>query len=103
MTAAIQSRRPKSARAIFLATLVGGILDASAAMIHFKILVPTANPLMIWRSVAGGAFGNTARSGGLFPWVIVGLAFHFLIVFLFSSFFYVIYPKLGALKKKLVV
>lgn len=103
MTAAIQSTQPKAAKAIFLATLVGGVLDACGAMIHFKILVPHSNPLTIWRSVAGGAFGDTARSGGLFPWIIVGLLFHFLIVFLFASFFYFIYPRIGVLKRNLII
>ena len=90
-------------KAILLATLIAGILDASGAMIHFKINVPDANPLLIWRSVAGGALGDTARSGGLFPWVIVGILFHFLIVFLFASFFSFIYPKIKALQKNSIV
>jgi uncharacterized membrane protein YagU involved in acid resistance len=90
-------------KAILLATLIAGILDASCAMINFKINVPTGNPLLIWRGVAGGAFGDTARSGGLFPWAIVGILFHFLIVFLFTSFFFFIYPKIKALQKNPIV
>jgi len=90
-------------RAILLATLIAGVLDASGAMIHFKINVPNANPLLIWRGVAGGAFGDTARSGNLFPWVIVGILFHFLIVFLFASFFFFIYPKIKALQKNSII
>ena len=88
---------------ILLATLIAGLLDASGAMIHLKINVPNANPLLIWRAVAGGAFGDTARSGNLFPWVIVGILFHFLIVFLFTSFFFFICSRIKALQKNSIV
>jgi len=97
-------QRSKSpAGSILLATLVAGILDASAAMINLKINVPDANPLRVWRSVAGGAFGETARTGPLFPWALYGLIFHFLIAFLFTVFFYSIYPQIKIMHKNMVV
>jgi hypothetical protein len=88
---------------ILLATLIAGTLDASAAMINFKINAPDVNSLRVWRFVAGGAFGEEARSGSLFPWALYGILFHFLIAFLFTLFFYLIYPRFRVMHKNLIV
>ena len=88
---------------ILLATLIAGILDASAAMINLKINAPDSNPLRVWRFVAGGAFGEEARSGSLFPWALYGILFHFLIAFLFSLFFYLIYPRIKTMHRNLII
>jgi hypothetical protein len=104
MTTSPDLQRSKSpASTILLAGLIAGTLDACGAMTHYMINSHGGNPLLIWRSVAGGAFGDTARSGTLFPWAVVGILFHFLIVFLFTIFFFFIYPRIKAIQKNLIV
>jgi len=92
-----------SVKAIIIATMVAGILDALAAMINYKINVPDGNPLKVWRYVASGALGNDALSKDLITMAIPGLLFHFIIAFLFTLFFFFIYSKFRLLQKSLIV
>ncbi|GAB4018003.1 hypothetical protein GCM10028773_16280 [Spirosoma koreense] len=71
------------------------MLDALGAMSTF-MLRGGKDPLMVWRYVASGAFGNEALKGGSAP-VVWGLGFHFVIALTFAAFFYLIYPSLRRL------
>jgi hypothetical protein len=88
---------------ILLAGLVAGTLDACAAMTQFMIKNNGANPLKVWRYVASGALGSDALKKDLVIMGITGLLFHFLIAFLFTLFFFFIFPKIKLLWKNLVV
>jgi len=53
-------------------------------------------------SIASGIFGKAAYSGGT-PMIITGLLLHFLIAFIFSAFYYLIYPGLSFLRRRKLI
>jgi hypothetical protein len=84
-----------------LAGLVAGTLDATAASLSY--FIRTGNkPARVWKFVASGVFGKSASTGGN-KMVIAGLCFHYLIAFLFATFFFLIYPHLKFPSKNIVV
>ncbi len=82
---------------ILSATLVAGTLDILAAIIVYALILEQTSPARILMSIASGIFGKEAFSGGT-PMVIAGLLLHFLIAFIFSVFYHLIYPSLGFLR-----
>lgn len=86
---------------ILLAGLVAGTLDACGAMTHYMINSHGGNPLKVWRYVASGALGQDALTKDLVSMAIIGILFHFLIAFLFTLFFFFIFPKIKFLSKNL--
>lgn len=85
------------AKTIFLATLIAGTLDISAAVIHYMIR-SGKRPEGVFRFVASGVFGRAAFTGE--PAMLVwGGVFHYLIAFLFSLLFFLLYPFVPAAKK----
>jgi len=104
MTLSAKASYSKSpAKAILLAALLAGILDASAAMISYKINVPDGNPLKVWRYVASGVFGSNGLAGDLGVMAVWGLVFHFSTAFLFTLFFFFIYPSVKFLQNNLFI
>ncbi|MES1215798.1 MAG: hypothetical protein ABUT20_09780, partial [Bacteroidota bacterium] len=102
-TATQVQRSDKPTKAILLAAIVAGTLDASAAMINYKINVPDGNPLKVWRYVGSGVFGTDSLTKDLITMAIPGLLFHFLIAFLFTLFFFFIFPRIKGLRKNLII
>ena len=88
---------------ILLAALTAGTLDACGAMTHYMINSNGGNPLKVWRYVASGALGQDALTKDLVTMAIIGILFHFLIAFLFTIFFFYIFPRIKILRKNLVV
>jgi len=86
-------------RKILVLGLITGTLDALAALIiNYKI-----NPLLIFRFIASGVFGRGAFSGAE-EMVIAGIIFHYLIAYLFTTAFYLLYPfSFSILKNKYIV
>ena len=86
-------------RSIIWLGLVTGTLDAAAAiLLNLKVA-----PGLIFRYIASGVFG-TAAFAGAEEMVIAGILFHFLIAYLFTTAFYLLYPAFkSALKNKYVV
>jgi len=87
--------------AILLTGLLAGTLDATAATVNFWIHGGTG-PGKIWRYVASAALGPSARTGGT-DMVLLGLLFHYIVAFCFTIFYFVVYPKIPALSKSVVV
>lgn len=81
-------------KAVLLTTLVAGTLDIIAAHVH--ITIATGNfPNRTFHFIAGGAIGleNAMKAG---PAIIpLGVFFHYLISFLFSLFFFLVYPAIS--------
>jgi hypothetical protein len=79
--------------------LLTGTLDALAALIlNHKI-----GAAVIFRFIASGVFGKAAFTGGS-EMVISGVVFHFLIAYLFTTAYYLIYPFFkSSLKNKYVI
>jgi len=84
---------------ILSATLVAGTLDILAAFLVYAVILEKTSPARILMSIASGVFGKAAYSGGT-PMVITGLLLHFLIAFIFSTFYYLIYPGLPFLRRR---
>jgi uncharacterized membrane protein YagU involved in acid resistance len=94
--------RKRAINIILAATLVAGTLDILAAILVYSIVLEQTSPSMILISIASGVFGKAAFSGGS-PMVLAGLLLHYLIAFLFSAFYYIIYPGLEFLKKQRLI
>ena len=76
-----------------------GTLDAIAAM----LLSYNVSPAIIFKFIASGYFGKPAFAGGT-EMIIAGVVFHYLIAYIFTLFFYLIYPfSYSLVKNKYVV
>ncbi|MCE6992125.1 DUF1440 domain-containing protein [Dyadobacter sp. CY323] len=84
---------------IFRAAFVAGALDILAAILIYAIVMEKTSPSALLMSIASGVFGKSAFSGGT-PMVLAGLLLHFLIAFIFSAFYYLIYPNLAFLRNR---
>lgn len=79
-------------------SLLTGTLDALAALIWNLILNYKNHAVdykltaeIVFRFIAGGAFGKAAFTGGS-EMIVAGVVFHYLIAFLFTYVLYRIYP-----------
>jgi len=91
-----------SARAtIIKAWLIAGTLDILSAITHYS-LKTGKNPFKVLSFVAGGIFGKESFTGGA-AMAVAGLFFHYLIAFIWTIFFFLIYPRINSLIKSTVV
>ena len=89
-------------RTISLTALLTGILDITAAIVHYYILNGTG-PERMFKTIASGVFGKQAIEGGILM-ITWGVVFHFMIAFLFTAFLFLVYPKVAAwIKNKFLV
>ncbi|WP_353719778.1 DUF1440 domain-containing protein [Dyadobacter sp. 676] len=84
---------------ILSATLIAGTLDILAAFLVYTVILEQTSPARILMSIASGIFGKAAYSGGT-PMIVTGLVLHFLIAFIFSVFYYLVYPGLAFLRHR---
>jgi hypothetical protein len=77
---------------IIKAGLIAGTLDICAAMLSVYLRTGRG-PEGIFRYIARGAFGDTAKTGGT-EYIIAGILFHYLIAFGFTILFFLVYPKI---------
>src|ERR1700693_2580616 len=71
---------------ILLGGFVAGTLDISYACIYSYLMRGTS-PVRILQSVASGAVGGRAFTGGV-KMAVLGLGFHFLIAFIAAAVYY---------------
>lgn len=76
----------KALLTILLAGLIAGTLDITYACI-FNYVRFHATPAAVFRSVAAGALGPSARDGGI-KIAILGLFFHFLIALIWATIYF---------------
>lgn len=82
------------------AGLLAGGLDIAAALIQFYIKTGK-DPLIVLKYIASAVFGSDAyKSDGMAVW---GLLFHFIVAFIWTILFFLIYPKLRLLSWNRVV
>ena len=81
----------KFTKAVLIAGLIAGTLDAVAASVQFMIKSDGDNPLKVWRYVASVAFGAEARTRDLYTMAAWGLLFHYLIAMFFTLLFFLCY------------
>ncbi|MDH7464596.1 hypothetical protein QEG73_25080 [Chitinophagaceae bacterium 26-R-25] len=88
-------------KTIAWAGLLVGALDILAAIVNFKIATGK-DPVLIFQYIASAVFGKDAYSGSsLMP--ILGLIFHFIIAYIFTVIFFVIFPKMKLFKYNAVL
>jgi hypothetical protein len=95
------SQSSKAATSIFLAGLVAGTLDITAACTQYYINTGKG-PGNVLRYVASGVFGKKAFTGGV-PMAAWGLLFHYIIAFGLTIFFFWLFPKVKLLSKNIIV
>jgi hypothetical protein len=83
-------------KTIAWAGLLVGTLDILSAIVNFKIATGK-DPVLIFQYIASAVFGKEAYSGGLLM-PVLGLIFHFIIAYIFTIIFFIIYPKLKLYK-----
>lgn len=87
------ARTPSARRSILTAWLIAGSLDIITACLYFSVRTGK-DPMRVLYFVASGVFDQAALTGGAL-YAVYGLLLHYLIAFLFTIFFFWIYPKLG--------
>jgi hypothetical protein len=99
MPATISQKKAALLLNIIWVGLLTGTLDALAALIlNYK-----TSAAIIFRFIASGLFGKAAFTGGS-EMIISGVVFHFLIAYLFTTAYYLIYPFFkSTLKNKYVI
>lgn len=88
-------------KTVLIAGLVAGTLDGLAAVIMANIN-SGASPLAVFRFIASGWFGPEAFKGGV-PMAVYGILFHYLIATMWALFFFLIYPRVSILARRMVV
>jgi hypothetical protein len=102
MTAfARKSRRSNAIQVIFLAGIIAGTLDITAAGIQYYIN-SGKGPGNVFRFIASGYFGDAAFNGGM-AMAAWGLFFHYLIALLFAAFFFMLYPTVKFLSRNKII
>lgn len=88
-------------RVIFITGLIAGILDATAASLNFWIRTGKS-PVRVFQFIASGVFGKNPEPSGnaRAAW---GLLFHFCIAYLFTIFFFFVYPKIKIASKNIFI
>jgi uncharacterized membrane protein YagU involved in acid resistance len=88
-------------KAIIWAGLLAGTLDIIAACTS-TYLQTGKPPQAVFRYIASAVFGKSVKDGGV-EMIVAGLVFHYLVAFLFTIAFFVLYPKLKFLSKHIVI
>jgi len=88
------------ASALLLTGLLAGTLDGLAAIINY-LVQGGKKPEIIFKYIASGVFGKEAFTGGtgMIAW---GVFFHFLIAFVFTIFFFFIFPRVKWLRANVI-
>lgn len=79
-------------KTVFLAALLVGSLDIIAALVNFYSKTGR-DPVIVLKYIARAVVGKEAYSGGN-AMAVLGLLLHFLVAFIWTFFFFFIYPKL---------
>lgn len=88
-------------KTIILAGLFVGSLDILAAFAD--VFIETGKgPEGVLRYIASGVFGKNAFSGSSIM-ILMGLAFHFIIAFALTIFFFIVYPKIKPLQTSILL
>ena len=87
-------------KAIAGAALIVGTLDIMAAAV--QTLINGRDPIQMLKFIASGIFGTSAFMGGP-AYAIYGLVFHYCIAAIWTTLFFLIYPKFGFLSRHKVL
>jgi hypothetical protein len=82
--------------AVILTALIAGVLDMLGAIISYTA-AGGKKPIVIFQYITSAIFGKSAFDGST-SMMIAGLLFHFVIAFIFTLFFFLIFPKIKLLQ-----
>jgi hypothetical protein len=85
-------------KAIFIAWLIVGTLDITAACINYTISTGSS-PVNVLVYVASGIFGTDAFQMDRTSMAIAGLASHYFIAFAWTLLFFILYPRIPLLAR----
>jgi len=77
-------------------------LDILGAIIVYVYIMNVTTATRLLQGIARGAFGKSAFEGGT-SMALAGLAFHFIIAFSFTIFYFLIFPLIPFLKKQRII
>jgi hypothetical protein len=80
---------------LLITALIAGTLDMLGAIANYMIN-GGKNPTVIFQYIASAVFGKTAYDGSI-SMMAAGLLFHYIIAFIFTLFFFFLFPKLKLL------
>ena len=97
-------RKPRATplKTIFLAGFTAGTLDVLAAITVYSFIMNRVTPTRLLQGIASGVFGSSAFEGS-YGMALAGLAFHYMIAFCFTIFFFLIFPFVPFLKNQKVL
>ena len=81
--------------------LLVGSLDILAACLN-AYLARGTSPVVVLQFIASGAFGKAAFAGG-WQMPLLGLLFHFIIAYSFTTLFFLLYPSIKVMSKSIVI
>ena len=91
----------KNSVAILIAGLVAGTLDIGTALVQYYL--KTGKDLSdVLRFVASGFFGKPAFTGGT-TMAVAGLFFHYVVAFIWTIIFFLLYPRIALLRKNIIL
>ncbi len=99
MSSSPRKRRGGAAQSFVTAWLVAGTLDIAAASIYYPV-VYHFKLILLYQNIASGVLGPVAFNGGIGT-AALGLALHYLIALIWTSFFFVLFPRLSIMSKNL--
>jgi hypothetical protein len=81
-------------KAIFITGLIAGTLDIIAAIVSSQ-----ANPIRLLQFIASAAVGREEAFAGGTPMALLGLLFHYIIAYSWTTLFFLLYPRVPVLQK----
>lgn len=102
VAAAANQTKPSALKTILLAWLTAGTLDLLGAITVYSLIMQRVTTVRLLQGIARGALGNTAYEGGVAT-ALAGVAFHFIIAFCFTVFYFFIFPYIPFLKKQRII
>jgi len=81
--------------------LLAGSLDILSAFLN-AYLARGTSPVVVLKFIASGAFGKAAFAGG-WQMPLLGLLFHFIIAYSFTTLFFLLYPFIKIMSKSVVI
>jgi len=84
---------------VLITALIAGTLDMIGAIINYTA-AGGKRPTVIFQYIASAALGKTANGT---VGIVAGLLFHYLIAFLFTLFFFLVFPKIKLWKSNTII
>jgi hypothetical protein len=102
MTDAFNPSQKFPIKTVLLAWLLVGTLDITSATIHY-LAMGGSNPLNILVYISSAIYGPQAKEIGPPSMAVLGLSLHYLIALIWTTIFFILYPRVPAMAKNRVV